>query len=102
MAGKRLNKTQVIAELSTMTEIDKKHVATLLDALSDLTIAQLKSEAREFVLPGLVKMKAADKPATEAREGINPHTREKMIIPAKPASITVRASALKALKDAIN
>ncbi|MFM7096918.1 MAG: HU family DNA-binding protein, partial [Gemmataceae bacterium] len=41
------------------------------------------------------------KPATKAREGINPFTKEKVMFAAKPASKTVRANALKAFKEAI-
>ena len=103
MAGKRMTKAQVLTELATTTEIDKKTVTTLLDALSDLVTNQLKgSDAPgEFVIPGLVKLRVVDKPATEERQGINPHTRQPMTIPAKPASRTVRATALKALKDSV-
>jgi nucleoid DNA-binding protein len=103
MAGKRMTKAQVIAELATITELDKKTVIQLMDALNELTSQQLKSgdAPGEFVIPGLVKLRVVDKPATEERQGINPHTREPMTIPAKPASRTVRATALKALKDSV-
>jgi nucleoid DNA-binding protein len=49
----------------------------------------------------MVKLRVVDKPATEERQGINPHTRQPMTIAAKPASRTVRATALKALKDGV-
>jgi hypothetical protein len=42
------------------------------------------------------------KPATKAREGVNPFTGEKMVFKAKPASKKVRAVALKALKAMVN
>lgn len=103
MAGKRMTKAQVLTELATTTEIDKKTVTTVLDALNDLVTKQLKSAESpgEFVIPGLVKVRVVDKPATEERQGINPHTRQPMTIAAKPASRTVRATALKALKDSV-
>ncbi|HEX2732040.1 MAG TPA: HU family DNA-binding protein [Polyangiaceae bacterium] len=102
MAGKRMTKAQVVAEISTMTEIEKKIVAKTLDALNDLVSKELNSaDSGEFVVPGLVKLRVVEKKATEERQGINPHTREPMVIAAKPASKTVRASVLKALKDQI-
>lgn len=103
MAGKRMTKAQVLTELATTTDIDKKTVTTVLDALSELVTKQLKESESpgEFVIPGLVKLRVVDKPATEERQGINPHTRQPMTIAAKPASRTVRATALKALKDSV-
>jgi DNA-binding protein HU-beta len=41
------------------------------------------------------------KPAPPAREGINPFTKEKQKFAAKPASKSVRARAVKAIKDAV-
>jgi nucleoid DNA-binding protein len=103
MAGKRMTKAQVLTELATLTEIDKKTVNTVMDALNDLATRELKNADApgEFVIPGLVKLRVVDKPATEERQGINPHTRQPMTIAAKPASRTVRATALKALKDSV-
>ncbi len=102
MAGKRLTKAQVVAEISVVTEMDKKTVTKVLDALNDLAAKELNSQdVGEFVVPGLVKLRVVEKKATEERQGINPHTRQPMVIPAKPASKTVRASVLKALKDQV-
>ncbi|MEN9578242.1 MAG: hypothetical protein RJA70_1251 [Pseudomonadota bacterium] len=103
MSGKRLTKAQVVAEISTMTDTDKKIVLKVMDALSDLTNKELNGTDApgEFVIPGLVKLRLVLKKATEERQGTNPHTRQPMVIPAKPATRSVRASALKALKDAI-
>jgi DNA-binding protein HU-beta len=104
MAGKRLTKAQVVAEISNITGEEKKLVAKVMDALNDLVTKELKGQGApvsEFVVPGLVKLRVVEKKATEERQGINPHTREPMTIPAKPASRTVRASVLKALKDQV-
>lgn len=103
MAGaKRLTKAQVISELSEMAELDKKSVARVFDKLQELIKKQLGSRGPgEFVIPGLLKLKAVKKPATKDREGINPFTKEKTIFKGKPASKKIRATALKALKDLI-
>jgi hypothetical protein len=41
------------------------------------------------------------KPATQARKGINPLTKEPMIFKAKPARKIIRARPVKAAKDAV-
>jgi nucleoid DNA-binding protein len=103
MAGKRMTKAQIVSELATITEEDKKTVTKIMDGLNDLVTKELGNPETggEFVVPGLVKLRVVTKKATEERQGINPHTREPMVIPAKPATRTVRASVLKILKDQV-
>src|SRR5512139_552226 len=102
MAGKRLTKAQVVGEVASATELDKKSVGRVFEALQELIRKQLSGRGPgEFVIPGLVKLRVVKKPATKERPGINPFTKEPMMIPAKPASKKVRATALKALKDLV-
>ena len=103
MPSKRLTKAQVIAEISSSTELDKKSVAKVFESINDLVKKELTGRAKpgEFVIPGLVKLRVVKKPATKERQGINPFTKEPMTIPAKPASKKVRATALKSLKDLV-
>ena len=102
MAAKRLTKAQVISELATKTDFDKKTVNRVFDALNDIIQGQLTGDGPgEFVIPGLVKLRVVNKEATKERPGINPFTKEPITIPAKPASKKVRATALKALKDLV-
>jgi DNA-binding protein HU-beta len=102
MAGKRLTKSQVLSEISQLTELDKKSVGSVFDGLTELIKKQLGARGPgEFVIPGLLKLRAVKKPATKDRPGINPFTKEPITIKGKPASKKVRATALKALKDLI-
>jgi nucleoid DNA-binding protein len=102
MAGKRLTKAQVISELSDATELDKKSINKVFDGLTELIKKQLGPRGPgEFVIPGLLKLRAVKKPATKDRPGINPFTKEPITIKGKPASKKVRATALKQLKDLI-
>ena len=102
MAGKRLTKAQVVTELANATDLDKKSINRVFDALQDLIRKQLTGRGPgEFVVPGLVKLRVVKKPATKERQGINPFTKEPITIPAKPASKKVRATALKGLKDLV-
>ncbi|MBK7579424.1 MAG: HU family DNA-binding protein [Myxococcales bacterium] len=102
MAGKRLTKAQVVGEVANVTELDKKSVNRVFEALQEIIRKQLSARGPgEFVVPGLVKLRVVKKPATKERQGINPFTKEPITIPAKPASKKVRATALKALKDLV-
>ena len=102
MAGKRLTKSQVISELAESTELDKKSINRVFDGLTDIIKKQLGARGPgEFVIPGLLKLRAVKKPATKDRPGINPFTKQPIIIRGKPASKKIRASALKALKDLV-
>ena len=49
----------------------------------------------------MAKMKVVKKPATKARQGINPFTKEPTVFKAKPARKLVKIRALKGLKDAV-
>jgi nucleoid DNA-binding protein len=102
MAAKRLTKAQLFAELAEATELSKKQISEVFDALTEVMKKQLTGRGPgEFVLPGLLKVRVVKRPATKEREGINPQTREKITIPAKPASKRVRATALKGLKEMV-
>jgi nucleoid DNA-binding protein len=101
MSAKRLTKAQVIAEIAEHSELDKKSVGLVFDGLTNLIKKELRKPNGEFVIPGLLKLRAVKKPARPAREGVNPFTKEKQTFAAKPAEKKVRATALKALKDLI-
>ena len=99
--AKRMTKAQVIGEIATFAELDKKSVNKVFEALTDLIRKQLRGPAGEFVIPGLLKLKTVKKKAVPAGERLNPFTKLMTHYPAKPASKKIRATALKALKDLI-
>jgi DNA-binding protein HU-beta len=102
MAGKKLTKSQFVAEVAEKSGLSKKDAGTVLDAMSVVVIEQLgKKGPGEVIIPGLLKLNKIEKPATPERQGINPFTKEPTTFKAKPASRSVRARPVKALKDAI-
>jgi nucleoid DNA-binding protein len=101
MSAKRLTKAQVITEIAESSELDKKSVVRVFDGLTELIKKELRKPNGEFVIPGLIKLRAVKKSATKERPGTNPFTGQPMVIKAKPATKKVRATALKALKDLI-
>jgi nucleoid DNA-binding protein len=101
MSAKRLTKAQVITEIAESSELDRKSVGRVFDSLTELIKKELRKPNGEFVIPGLLKLRAVKKPATKDRPGINPFTKQPITIKGKPAQKKVKATALKALKDLI-
>jgi nucleoid DNA-binding protein len=94
-------KSEILASISKDTELSRKQVSAVFDSLSTIIRKSLRSHGI-VTLPGLLKLKVVKKPATKAREGINPFTKEKMVFKAKPATKKVRALPLKSLKAMVN
>ena len=90
---------QAVAEAAG-EELTKKQVRTVLDALVTVAHQELKKSGL-FTLPGFAKFRVIKKPATKARQGINPFTKQPQTFAAKPASKSVRARPIKAVKDAV-
>jgi len=94
-------KSEIVAQICKDTELSRKEVAAVFESLNGVIRKSLRG-AGVFTLPGLLKMKVVKKPATKAREGINPFTKEKVMFKAKPASKKVRVLPLKNLKGLVN
>ncbi|MFM8518421.1 MAG: HU family DNA-binding protein [Nevskiaceae bacterium] len=94
-------KSEIHNQIAKQTELSRKAVSGVFDALNGVIKKSLRSHGL-FTLPGLAKLKVVKKPATKAREGVNPFTGEKMMFKAKPASKKVRAMPLKNLKNMVN
>jgi nucleoid DNA-binding protein len=94
-------KSEVMAQICSDTDLSRKQVAAVFESLNGIIKKSLRG-AGLFTLPGLLKMKVVKRPATKARVGINPFTKEKMTFKAKPASKKVRVLPLKSLKALVN
>ena len=94
-------KSEILAVISKDTGLSKKQVGAVFDSLHGVIKKSLRG-AGLFTLPGLAKLKVVKKPASKAREGVNPFTGEKMTFKAKPASKKVRILPLKNLKNFVN
>lgn len=97
---KSLSKSEILSAIAENTGLARKQVSAVLDALSQqIQSAVGKKGPGVFALPGLVKIKVIHKPATKARKGINPFTKEETVFKAKPARKVIKVRPLKALKD---
>ena len=102
--AKALTKTQIVAEIAEKTELTKKDVSAVLDAMSDVIKKSLSGKGSgSFVLPGLVKIEKKRVEKTPARKNVpNPFKPgEVRDIPAKPAHNKVKVRALKGLKEMV-
>jgi DNA-binding protein HU-beta len=96
----KMTKNQLIDAIAEGTQLPKGDVKLVVEHMAIVGYKEL-NESGEFVIPGFVKMSVVIKPAVEARSGVNPFTKEPMEFAAKPASKSVKASPLKAAKDAV-
>ena len=94
-------KSEILNQIAKDTELSRKQVSGVFDSLHTMVKKSLRGHGL-FTLPGLLKLKVVKKPATKAREGVNPFTGDKMTFKAKPASKKVRAMPLKNLKNFVN
>lgn len=99
--GKPTTKTEILSYIAEDTDLMKKDIAAVFEALADIIQRDLKKGPGVFNVPGLMKIKAVKKPAVPARKGVNPFTGEEMMFKAKPARNVVKVTPLKALKDMV-
>lgn len=97
----RLTESQIIKMISEDTDITAKDVKTVLNSIRTLVRRSLKKRGiGVFKIPVLgIMLKRKSVPARKKRKGINPFTGEACIFKAKPASTTIKASALKKMKS---
>ncbi len=99
---KRYTKTEILNEIATNTDLDRKQVAAVFDELGSIVERHVRKRAAgEFILPGLLKITTVKKAARAARKNVpNPFKPgEVMDVPRKPASTRIRVTPLKKLKD---
>lgn len=101
-AKKPLTKTELLTSIADATELTKKQVAAVLEALGEEIKKSLGNKgAGAITIPGLVKIEKKRVPARAAQKNVpNPFKPgETMDRPAKPAYNKVKVRALKTLKD---
>ena len=98
--AKGLTKSEFIASVAQKSGMEKKQAVAVLNAVNDIVVEQLKA-AGEVTLPGLLKMRVRMRPATPERQGLHPITKQPTTFKAKPERRVVKASPVKALKDAV-
>jgi nucleoid DNA-binding protein len=94
-------KASLATHLAERAGLEPKAAKALMAALEETVLASVhKKGAKEFTLPGLLKVVAQDVPAKKKRFGKDPFTGEDKWFAAKPASVRLKVRPLKKLKDA--
>lgn len=104
VAKKAPTKTEILTNIAAATDLSKKDVAAVFDAL----VAEIKKSlgsrgAGVFAIPGLLKIEKKKIPARPAKQGVpNPfRPGELMDVAARPAMNKVKVRPLKNLKDMV-
>lgn len=104
-SGKPRKKSELFQIIGEHTELSRKQVAGVFEALGKVMSVDLakpgEGKPKVFVVPGMMKVQSIYKPATKAREGKNPFTGEMQMFKAKPAKTVIKIRPLKALKDMV-
>ncbi len=103
VAKKAPTKTEILQNIASATDLSKKQVAAVFEALTEEIRKNLGARgAGAFALPGLLKIEKKKVPARAAQKNVrNPFTGELQDRPAKPAFNKVKIRALRGLKDMV-
>jgi hypothetical protein len=101
-SSKPRSKGDVYRSIGDLVGVHRRDVAAVFAGLGALIKADLgKGGAGAFKVPGLMRITVKRKPATKARMGINPFTKEQVMLKAKPARNVVRVRPLAGLKEMV-
>lgn len=96
----KMNKTQLIQHLADQTDLDKKDVKRVMEALEETMIASVRKKGLgEFMFPGLFKIVTKRIPKSKGGEKKMSFGRE-IITKPKPATTRVKIRPMKKVKDA--
>jgi DNA-binding protein HU-beta len=100
--AKLMSKSELIQKIPEQhpNNMTRKDVKSVIESLAEIGYKELKKTGAFFV-PGFAKFVVIKKPATKARKGINPFTKEPTTFKAKPTRKIVRARPVNAAKDAV-
>lgn len=94
MAGNNMNKDALVSAIAEKTEISKKDIEMVMEAMVEVITKSLQS-GDKVTMTGFGTFKVSKR---AAREGINPQTKAKIQI---PAMTVPKFTAGKALKEAV-
>jgi nucleoid DNA-binding protein len=101
-SAKARSKSDVFSTIAEHVGVHRRDVAAVFHALGGLIKADLsKGGSGVFKVPGMMRITVTRKPATAARKGINPFTKEEVMFKAKPARNVVRVRPLRGLKEMV-
>jgi nucleoid DNA-binding protein len=102
--GKALTKSETFQHLATATGLTRKQVTAVFEELNKLIKKELrKKEPGVFTIPGLLKARRVDKPATKGGTKPNPFKPgEMMTVKPRKARKVVKLRPLKGLNEMVS
>ncbi len=101
-ASKPRSKGEFFRTISDATQIPRKQVVAVFETMARILAVDLSKGGPGICnVAGLMKVTVVRKPATKARKGINPFTKEEVMFKAKPARNVVKVRPLKSLKGMV-
>ena len=101
-ASKPRSKGEFYTTIADQMEMPRKQIASMFDAMGRVLAADLGKGGPGLVnVAGLMKVTVVRKPATKARKGINPFTKQEVMFKAKPARNVIKVRPLKSLKSMV-
>merc|ERR1719198_2921916 len=100
-AGSAMSASGAYSTVAESAGLKPKDVKAAIEGMLLLGAEQIKNSG-SFKLAGMLNLKLKVRPATKAKKGVNPFTKEPCVFKAKPASKTVRAIPMKKLKELVN
>ncbi len=97
-------RNEIFQIISENTNLNKTQIEGVFDELNKLIEGHLKKRGSgEFVIPKAgVKLRRIKKKPTKERRMLSPLTGQEVTIAAKPARLSVKLTALKILKEAVD
>ena len=101
-ASKVRTKGEIFNAIAGHSGLARKQVVSVFEGLEALLSADLSKKGPGVVqVPGLMKVMVKRLPATKARAGINPFTKEQTIFKAKPARNVVKVRPMRGLNKMV-
>lgn len=101
-ATKPRSKGEFYSTIAEHNELSRKQVAGIFETMSEILAADLGKNGPGICnVAGLMKVTVVRKPATKARKGINPFTKQEVMFKAKPARNVIKVRPLKSLKSMV-
>merc|ERR1712072_303725 len=100
-AASGLTVAGVYSAVAESIGLKPKEVKGAVEGMVSLAAQQLKKNGT-FKIGNVINLKLKSKPATPARKGVNPFTKEPCVFKAKPASKTVKGFPMKKFKLMVN
>ncbi len=101
-ASKPRSRGEFYTTIAEQTQLSRKQVAAVFETMGKILSVDLgKSGPGICNVAGLMKVTVVRKPATKARKGINPFTKQEVMFKAKPARNVIKVRPLKTLKSMV-